>query len=129
MSKIIEVKVNLKGIYTMGDMPWIDPSSARKWDNWFKNQCFNDGKPWIFWKSFEDTDGTTYLVSTSGGGMIHPMDGIHVFFGRTYQMDDFTLEIIELKRIFTEIAEECGGSCKVLVQTHDVAKDFFCNRD
>ena len=62
MSKIIEVKINLKGIYTMGDMPWIDPSSARKWNNWFKNQCFNDGSKWIFWKAHASEYGTSFLT-------------------------------------------------------------------
>lgn len=129
MGKIIEVKVNLNGIYTMSDSPWLVPGAHLPWDNYFKNQRFNDGTPWIFWKTHTSEHGTTFLTNIVGGGMIHPMDGFHVFFGKTYQIDDFTHEIAELKRIFTEVAEACGGTCKALVQEHEVEKDFFCNRD
>ena len=136
MNQILEIKVNLKGIYTMGDYPWIGGAMAANiWDRYFANEKFDDGTPWIFWKSSLDKNGTRHLVTTFGGAMIHPMDGIHIFMARNAYgheqgaLEQFKFEIEELTRIFEEVAKKCKGTAKVLTRVHDVDCHFFCNID
>lgn len=126
MSKILEVKVNIDGLYGMG-LGFLTMEQYRQWNNFWHNLATAKNAQGrqlaIFWKVNVEHN---HLYCTAGGGYLHPMDGMHCFLPYMYG-GDFKSEVNELISIFSELAKVCKCECKVLTQEHFSDVHFLNN--
>lgn len=109
--KILRIQCRIDGIYFWGK-GWKDPETALKWYSYLN-------KSWssIFWKVTADRN-SVYLVTTNGGGMIHPMDfdivlkenGCHVYRYENGRRIEEHCEIEDLRNQIGSLVEYCGGT-------------------
>lgn len=100
MKTIFEVKGTFKGLYEWGKGWNIEKKQV--WDRFWK------GSRGIFWKFFQDENGSQYLVSTCGSLFLHPMGFDAVLF--TSCGNGINLEIDELLRLCLQCSDMCNGT-------------------
>lgn len=110
--KILKMKVVFNGLYEWGG-GFVSHIAAEKWDNFWKNwrSCF--------WRTVFD-NGSTFIVSVGGGGMIHPMDFEIVLKIIGTSNDNDCPEYDELKKACEKAAAICGGSAVVESEIREI---------
>jgi hypothetical protein len=109
-TQVTQVKVVFEGIYEWGR----GFLGHEQYVNWY---LFWSKVNKIYWNCFmkqENGQMSYYLVTTYGGGYIHPQD-----FTLTLTRVSNGL-INELKELCEECARDCGGTAKLYVATKDV---------
>lgn len=99
----IKFHIQINDIYFWGT--GFAPGIGKIWYDYFKNLKST------FWRVVNE-DTVTFLVSVSGGGMIHPADGFIFYCNK--DEDDVVLE--DLKNIFSDLAEKCKTSWSYSVE-------------
>jgi len=105
-------KVRTSGLYEMG-RGWVSNDAAQKWLKFWErlNYRTKEEKPAIFISYAPPAPhdvGCGSLVVTGGGGYLHP-EGICLLDRKSGSSPtDGVAE--ELKRLFAEVCELCGGS-------------------
>ena len=97
------IKVKFNGVYQWGSGMSLPAATA--WDRFW----LRDWKG-CFWRTVQD-HGSIFIVSTCGGGMIHPLD----FTLAVIDPDRLGSVLTELREACEKIAEICGGTCTVTV--------------
>lgn len=91
---LIEVTTN--GLYGWG-LGFVNAGQSQAWHDFWNSY---DG---IFWRATTESDGSVFLVSVYGGGMIHPMD-----FTLPVRSANVRSEVSELNRALTELSKKAG---------------------
>lgn len=91
---VIKFHIQVNNIYEWGT--GFVPGASEIWNDYFKNLKS------YFWRVVSE-DSVTFLVSVSGGGMIHPADGFTFYCSK----DEDAVFFEELKRIFSDLADKC----------------------
>lgn len=108
--QITEIYVTTTGLYAWGK-GFITQKQAEGWDTFWRNHTGN------FWHSYLDSDGSVFLSTIYGGGMVHPMD-----FKLVLRHDDVKSrsELSELDTILHNLAQTLGFTYRFQIRGHVV---------
>lgn len=101
--KFVEFNLKISGIYFWGK-GWNETDS-KIWKDYFNNLRN------VWWNYVCENNKTDYLVSINGGAMIHPMDGIKVYFCEEVESDSMHIKskIESLIKIFDNLKKLYDG--------------------
>lgn len=95
------IEVTTDGLYGWG-RGFMKAGQAQAWHD------FWDSYDGIFWRVTTESDGSVFLVSVYGGGMIHPMD-----FTLPVRHAAVRSEVSELNRALAELSKKAGFTYRI----------------